>query len=417
MTELYSNHAEKEKAYLIGIDTKQNGEAETSMLELCELLKTAGGELFDYTIQNRKSVDPKLCIGSGKLKEIKSIIEENDIDVAIFDIELTASQTNSISAILGIDVIDRTILILDIFALRANTSEGKLQVELAQLKHQYNNLRGKGISLSRQGGGIGTRGPGETQLESDQRHIKRRLDKIEDDLEKVVSRRSELRRNRQRNEYKTISLVGYTNAGKSTLFNTLTNSDVYAHDKLFATLDPTTRALGLPKGNEVLLIDTVGFIRNLPHFLVNAFKSTLEEVILSDLVLLVCDYSDKDYLRQQEITLEILKELGYDKEIIKVYNKCDLVEANVSEIDGIAISSTTGFGLDILKKKISEELFPAKITVKLKLSYDQGKILSDLRGKNCIIEEKYFDDYQIIEISIDKHDIYVYNKFITNDYL
>ncbi len=417
MTELYTNHSEREKAYLIGIDTKQNGEAATSMLELCELLKTAGGELFDCVIQNRKSVDPQLCIGRGKLIEIKAIIDENEIDIAIFDIELSASQINNITAILGIPVIDRTVLILDIFALRAKTSEGKLQVELAQLKHKYNNLRGKGISLSRQGGGIGTRGPGETQLESDQRHIKRRLDKIEDDLEKVVGRRTELRRNRERNQYKTISLVGYTNAGKSTLFNTLTHSEVYAQNQLFATLDPTTRALTLPKGNEVILVDTVGFIRNLPHFLINAFKSTLEEVVLSDLVLLVCDFSDPDCFRQQEITLEILKELGYESDVVKVYNKCDLVDDTTAAADGFTISSTTGEGLDFLRNKISEKLFPAKINILLKLPYDQGKILSELRSKDCIIEEKYYENYQIVEICIDKEDLYVYNKFITNDYL
>ncbi|MEG1805614.1 MAG: GTPase HflX [Clostridia bacterium] len=403
-----------EKAYLIGIDYGQ-GDVKISMLELAELVKTAGGEVFDSVIQNRDSVDPKICIGKGKLIEIRQIIEENDVDIAIFDIELAPTQIYNIQKILKVPVIDRTILILDIFAIRAKTSEGKLQVELAQLKHKFNSLRGKGIVMSRQGGGIGTRGPGETQLETDRRHIQRRIDKIEADLEKVVKQRGELRKNRLQNQFKTVSIVGYTNAGKSTLFNTLTQSEVLAMDKLFATLDPTVRALKLEQ-NDVMLIDTVGFIRNLPHFLVNAFKSTLEEVVLSDLVLLLCDFADKDCFKQQEITLKILEELGYKNKIIKVYNKCDLVSDLSATSDGISISAVTGFGLEDLKKRIATELFPSKTILTLKVPYENGEIISALRSKKCIISENYEENYQIIQITIDNDDVYMYNKYITNDY-
>ncbi len=410
-----NNSKTKQKAYLIGIDLKQDGEAEVSMNELSELVKTAGGEVFDCIIQNRRTVDPKICIGSGKLFEIRDIMKENDINLAVFDIELAPSQINNIAEILDCAVIDRTIVILDIFALRARTSEGKLQVELAQLKHRYNKLRGKGNILSRLGGGIGTRGPGESQLETDKRHIRRRMDKIEDDLKKVETRRSQMRANRTKNNFKTISLVGYTNAGKSTLFNALTKSDILAEDMLFATLDPTARRVDFSSGDFAMLVDTVGFIRNLPHFLINAFKSTLEEVIFSDLVLLVCDISDKNCFRQQEIAIEILKDLGYNKDIIFIYNKIDKNSENISLCyNGFSISAKENIGLVDLKNKIQESIFPKKELITLKIPYERQDILSNLRGKKCIIREKYEEKCQIVEISIDKGDIYMYNDFITN---
>lgn len=414
MNDLNFETSKIEKAFLVGIDYGQ-GDVEISMIELKELVKTAGGEVFDFAIQNRDSVDPKICIGKGKLTEIKEIIAENKLDMAIFDIELSPTQIYNIQKILGVPVIDRTILILDIFAIRAKTAEGKLQVELAQLKHKFNALRGKGLVLSRQGGGIGTRGPGETQLETDKRHIRRRLDKIEEDLDKVAKQRGEIRKNRQQNRFKTVSIVGYTNAGKSTLFNYLTNSDVLAMDKLFATLDPTVRALKL-ENNEVMLIDTVGFIRNLPHFLVNAFKATLEEVVLSDLVVLLSDYSDKDCFKQQEITFKILDELGYKNKVIKVYNKCDLVEDLSGTSDGISISAINGLGLDELKKKINDELFPSKTILTLKIPYQNGDVMATLRAKKYILSENYEENHQIVKIAIDNDEVYMYNKFITNDY-
>ncbi|MBR6692835.1 MAG: GTPase HflX [Clostridia bacterium] len=405
-----------EKAYLVGIDLGDN-DCQISMEELKDLVKTAGGEVFDYAIQKRNSIDPKICIGYGKLMEIKQIIEENEIDLVIFDVELTASQTNNISDLLNCPVIDRTILILDIFALRAKSSEGKLQVELAQLKHRYNNLKGLGKSLSRLGGGIGTRGPGETKLETDRRHIRRRMDKLQQDLEEYGKHRTELRKNRSNKNYKTVSLVGYTNAGKSTLLNSLTNSNAYVKEQLFATLDTTSRLLKIDN-KEIILTDTVGFIRKLPHFLINAFKSTLEEVVLSDLVLLVIDSSDNDFENHEKITREILDELGYNNKILKVYNKCDLIsKEDCSMLDGITISALSEENFFELKKAIYKTLFGEKVNLKLKIPYQDAKAISSLRKKGVIVSEKFEDTYEILEIYIDLADSLQYNKYIISEHL
>lgn len=401
-----------QKCFLVGISLDDTNEADLSMDELKELVKTAGGEVCGYSIQKRNSIDPKICIGSGKLLEIKDYMEENDIDLAVFDIELSPSQINNIGRILDKNIIDRTILILDIFAQRAKTSEGKLEVELAQLKHRYNSLKGKGVELSRLGGGIGTRGPGETKLETDKRHIRRRIDKLEENIEKISKHRSELRKNRVSKQYKTVSLVGYTNAGKSTLLNALTNSDVYVKDQLFATLDATSRALSLSKDKTVILVDTVGFIRNLPHFLINAFKATLEEVVLSDLVLLVCDISDDNYPKQIDITEKILEELHYTGKIIKVFNKCDKIDYIPSE--GIVISATEKIGFNELKQKISNELFPKEFIIKVKIPYEKAALIQDLRRRGKIISEVYNDFDEILEISVDYSESLLYYDYKAN---
>lgn len=401
-----------QKCYLVGISLDDSDEANISMAELKELVKTAGGEVCGSVIQNRISIDPKICIGSGKLLEIKEYMEENDIDLAVFDLELSPTQINNIGRILGKSVIDRTILILDIFAQRAKTSEGKLEVELAQLKHRYNSLKGKGVELSRLGGGIGTRGPGETKLETDKRHIRRRIDKLEENIEKISMHRQELRKNRQAKKYKTVSLVGYTNAGKSTLLNALTSSDVYVKDQLFATLDSTARALELSKDKTVILVDTVGFIRNLPHFLINAFKATLEEVVLSDLVLLVCDVSDENYLKQIDITENILNELEYKGKILKVFNKCDKV--SIPPLGGINVSATEKTGFEELKNAITKELFPVESVITVKIPYEKAALIEDLRRRGKIISEEFGDLSEILKISVDYSESLLYNEYKAN---
>lgn len=286
---------------LVGVDMGEY-DCEASLDELEELTKTAGAEVKARVTQRRETPDSATFVGSGRLKEIKTFCADNDVDLLIFDSELTPSQQRNIEDITDVRVVDRTQLILDIFAARARSGEGKLQVELAQLKYLLPRLGGKGTSMSRLGGGIGTRGPGETKLESDRRHIRRRIKNLEDGLESLSRRRKLARERREKDEVETVAIVGYTNAGKSTLMNTLTQAGVLAEDKLFATLDPTSRALTLPDGRRVMLIDTVGFIRRLPHGLVEAFKSTLEEAASATLILNVCDASSPDCAEHLEVT-------------------------------------------------------------------------------------------------------------------
>ena len=279
-----------QRCLLVGIDCRDYN-CDESLEELSMLCETAGGEVISMTSQKRESPDKTSCVGVGKLEEIALFCEVNDIDLVIFDVELSPTQIRNIEMIVPCGVIDRTMLILDIFAGRANTADGKLQVELAQLKYRLPHLLGKGTAMSRLGGGIGTRGPGETKLESDRRHIRRRIEALENELKALGKRRDTMRKSRLENEVKTVALVGYTNVGKSTLLNKLTGADVLAKDMLFATLDPTTRSLTLNNGQTILLTDTVGFVSRLPHQLVSAFKSTLEEAVYADLILNVCDIS------------------------------------------------------------------------------------------------------------------------------
>lgn len=370
------------RAVLVGI--AENGaaldEAERSLAELSRLLDTAGGETCARVIQVKGRYDPRTCIGSGKVTEIKELCEREEIRLVVFDFELSPSQIRNLEDDLGkdVDVIDRSMLILDIFALHAATGEGKLQVELAQLQYTAPRLIGKGKDMSRLGGTIGTRGPGESQLESDRRHVKRRIDALEAQLAEMEANRATMRASRDRSGIRKVAIVGYTNAGKSTLLNRLTDAGVLSEDKLFATLDPTTRRLALPGGESVLLTDTVGFIRKLPHHLIRAFRSTLEEAACADILMIVTDATDPEGREHLAVTEELLDELGAGgKPTLYVFNKCDLLDVrpeNNSE-NFTYISADTGEGIDDLLLKLEKIVLGGKRRVTLLFPYnEQGKV-------------------------------------------
>lgn len=374
--------------------------------EIVDLVKSAGAEVYGYKTQVIKSVTPATYIGKGKLEEIKREIENTDVNLIVFDGELTPSQTLNIAEILDTKTIDRTTLILDIFALNAKTSEGKLQVELAQLKYLYPRLKGKGAGLSQQGAGIGTRGPGETQLESDRRYIRQRINFLENSLEELKIRRNLQRERRKKNEVRTVALVGYTNTGKSTLLNKLTNSDVLTKNQLFATLDPTVRKMQLDD-MEICVVDTVGFVKNIPHNLIEAFKSTLEIAVTADLVLNVCD-AKGNYIEQIETTEKTLKEIDENTKSVTVYNKCDgLVDFSEYPKDGIFISALTGLGIDNLKKYINDFFKEKYLEVSLTIPYN--KLNAFMKFKELIkIKELIYNDTSVnITASIPD---YVYPK-------
>lgn len=338
-------------------DNSKQKEVETSLDELERLLDTAGGEAVARLIQNKDAPDVRTVIGSGKVEELKDLCEANEIKLVTFDIDLSPSQIRNLENELGdVSVIDRSMLILDIFALHATSGEGKLQVELAQLKYTAPRLMGKGSEMSRLGGGIGTRGPGETKLESDRRHLQRRITALENELEVLDKNRRTMRASRDKSGITKVAIVGYTNAGKSTLLNRLTDAGILAEDKLFATLDPTTRKYELPGGETVLLTDTVGFIRNLPHHLVKAFKSTLDEAVYADVLMILIDASDEEFPTQLEVTQKLLSELGAaEKPTIYVFNKCDLgivcppsAVINTDSDKHICISAQSGEGVEQL---------------------------------------------------------------------
>ncbi|MBP5174131.1 MAG: GTPase HflX [Clostridia bacterium] len=386
-------------------DADDSHEAELSLAELRRLCETAGAFPAAEVIQNRHSPDARTVIGSGKLGELSDICRRLGAALVVFDCELTPSQIRNIEDGLGeVSVIDRSMLILDIFALHAVTAEGKLQVELAQLKYTAPRLIGRGSELSRLGGGIGTRGPGESQLETDRRHIQRRIRSLSEQLASIGTNRATARTARERSGIPRIAIVGYTNAGKSTLLNRLTDAGILAEDKLFATLDPTTRKYVLPDGREVLLTDTVGFIRNLPTHLIKAFSSTLEEAVLCDLLLIMVDASDPDAESQLEITKSLLAELGAaDKPRITIFNKCDLLEGGISAADAIFagegrdtvfISASGGEGVDSLLSLISEHLdrssreisflIPNAKSGLVNLIYESGRVLSVEYGPESV---------------------------------
>ncbi len=389
---MYENEIRPERALLVSVDTG-DFDAQTSIDELEELASTAGAVTVGQVIQKKEAPEKATFVGVGKLAEIIAFCQSNEVDLLIFDSELSPSQQRNLEKLTGVRVIDRTMLILDIFAQRARSSEGKLQVELAQLRYQLPRLAGMGTSLSRLGGGIGTRGPGETKLESDKRHIRRRIQKLEEDLEAMEKRRHQMRKRREKDSVQTVAIVGYTNAGKSTLMNALTDAGVLAENKLFATLDPTSRALTLPDGRQVMLIDTVGFIRRLPHKLVEAFKSTLEEAASATLVLNVCDASDEHAAEHLEVTKKLLSELGYeDKPIISVMNKCDKVGDIYSMHTfgkTVMISALQKKGFDELLEAILKELPPTRRKVELMLPFSQGAIAARIRNEGAVEEEEY----------------------------
>ena len=389
---MYENDIKQEVALLVSVDTGEF-DAEVSINELEELAHTAGAEVIGKVIQKKEAPEKATFVGVGKLAEIIAFIDANPVDLLIFDSELSPSQQRNLERLTKVRVIDRTMLILDIFAARARTSEGKLQVELAQLKYSLQRLAGQGIAMSRLGGGIGTRGPGETKLESDKRHIRRRIDKLQEELRALEKRRTQMRKRREKDGVQTVAIVGYTNAGKSTLMNALTNAGVLAENKLFATLDPTSRGLTLPDGRQVMLIDTVGLIRRLPHKLVEAFKSTLEEAAEATVILNVCDASDEHSAEHLEVTRQLLNELGCEgKPIISVMNKCDLVGdiyAMPTFGKTVMISALEEKGFDELLEAILRELPPTRRKAELLIPFSAGAIAARIRKEGAVEEEEY----------------------------
>lgn len=411
----YENSREPEKAMLVGIDMGLY-DAQVSVDELEELAKTAGAVVVAKVIQKREKPDSATYVGSGRLEEIKDFAQANEIDLLIFDGELTPSQQRNIENETDVRVVDRTTLILDIFAARARSNEGKIQVELAQLRYSLPRLGGKGTELSRLGGGIGTRGPGESKLESDRRHIRRRIQNLEEELVEIAKRRENLRARREKDGVETVAIVGYTNAGKSTLMNALTNAGVLAENKLFATLDPTSRALTLPDGREVMLIDTVGLVRRLPHHLVEAFRSTLEEAANATLILNVCDASDPCCAEHLSVTMNLLYSLGcQDKPIISVLNKCDLCGNSFilpSQGEFVMISALNGAGFENLMAKIQLALPLTRRKAEMLIPYSMGRLVNKIREDGVMIKEDYRADGIYIKAVMDirfleKHKEYI----------
>ncbi len=402
--ELTENKIKQPRVILVSADTGEF-DAERSMEELKELAKTDGVEIVGCVTQKRPSYDTATCIGSGRLEELAEEAKALDIDLVIFDHELTANQTKNIERILDIRVIDRTTLILDIFAQRALTKEGRIQVELAQQKYRLAHLAGKGIEMSRLGGGIGTRGPGESKLETDKRHIHRRIEALDAEL-KDLERRRELHRSRRKKDNVIVgAIVGYTNVGKSTLMNALTDAGVLAEDKLFATLDTTSRALSLPDGRSVLLIDTVGLVRRLPHNLIEAFKSTLEEAANADIIINLIDISADDGYEQSQVTAELLKELGCEGiPQINVLNKADKLpeSANINCDDStVLISAKNKQGLDDLLDCIARNLPETAKRGKFIIPYDKTSLLNTIRIDGKVFSEEYTAEGTLIDALVD----------------
>lgn len=391
------------RAILIGADTGEY-DAESSMDELSELAKTAGADELARVLQKREAYEPATVIGEGKLAEVKELCGSLGAELLIFDCELTASQIRNVEDETDVRVIDRTMLILDIFAGRAVSREGKLQVELAQLKYRLPRLMGIGASLSRLGGGIGTRGPGETQLETDRRHIRRRIDKLSAELKELEERRGYARDRRKKDSVQVGAIVGYTNAGKSTLLNLLTGADVLAEDKLFATLDPTSRAIELPDGRSLLLVDTVGLIRRLPHHLVEAFKSTLEEAACADIIIHVCDVSDPEAAEKADVTLKTLADLGAAEiPVVTVLNKCDLLTENIPEDDStVKISAKKAQGIDRLLQVVAANLPETAKRMKLLLPYDKAGFTAKLRENGKVFTEEYTETGVLVDALVDQ---------------
>ena len=385
----------QEKLILVGIAQEDVDEAIASLEELEELADTAGAVTLELFLQSREQPHPGTYLGSGRIKELKERIEALDADGIVCDDELTPAQMRNLSDLLETKVLDRSLLILDIFAGRAATHEGRIQVELAQLRYRATRLTGRGVSLSRLGGGIGTRGPGESKLETDRRAIHRRIGVLKAELEEVVRHREQQREKRRFGTVPVAAIVGYTNAGKSTLLNTLTGAGILAEDKLFATLDPTTRMLALPGGEEILLTDTVGFIRKLPHHLIEAFKSTLEEAKYADLILHVVDASGPRMKSQMETVYQTLRDLGVeDQPIITVFNKCDrplgdamLYDSQADET--VRISALKKEGLEDLKALISRVLQDQKVYIDRILPYADAAAAARIRRYGSVLEESY----------------------------
>lgn len=412
-----------ERAILIGMEWGRNDSLWTvddSLEELKQLADTAGATVIKKFIQKRPKPDPAFFIGRGKVQELALYAQQENIDLCIFDDELSPAQQRNIESVMGIRILDRTALILDIFAQRARTNEGKLQVELAQLQYTLPRIMGKGLMLSRLGGGIGTRGPGETKLEVDRRRIRDRIAFIKEQIEKVKAVRSLHRSKRKKNNVFEVSLVGYTNAGKSTLLNTLTNSDIYAKDQLFATLDPTTRQLTLPNKQEIIITDTVGFIQRLPHQLIAAFRSTLEVVTEADLLVHVIDVSHELYKEQAAAVHEVLKEIGAEtKPVITVYNKIDklppdskLADRLALEEDTVCISAAKKLNLETLQQMIASHLKSKAVEVTLCIPYAETAKAAQLHETANVLEQEYTENGAVMKVILPVEDLEAYNEYI-----
>ena len=412
-----------ERAILIGMEWGRNDSLWTvddSLEELKQLADTAGATVIKKFIQKRPKPDPAFFIGRGKVQELALYAQQENIDLCIFDDELSPAQQRNIESVMGIRILDRTALILDIFAQRARTNEGKLQVELAQLQYTLPRIMGKGLMLSRLGGGIGTRGPGETKLEVDRRRIRDRIAFIKEQIEKVKAVRSLHRSKRKKNNVFEVSLVGYTNAGKSTLLNTLTNSDIYAKDQLFATLDPTTRQLTLPNKQEIIITDTVGFIQRLPHQLIAAFRSTLEVVTEADLLVHVIDVSHELYKEQAAAVHEVLKEIGAEtKPVITVYNKIDklptdskLADRLALEEDTVCISAAKKLNLEALQQMIESHLKSKAVEVTLCIPYAETAKAAQLHETANVLEQEYTENGAVMKVILPVEDLEAYNEYI-----
>lgn len=420
------NIEEVERAILCGVHTGAidtlSDTTEETIAELERLADTAGAETVGYMLQNKPQIEKATYIGDGKIEELKTACLELDANLVIFDDELSPIQIRNLEDRLNVRVIDRSMLILDIFARHAVTGEGKIQVELAQLKYLLPRLTGMGSKLSRLGGGVGTRGPGETKLETDRRHIYRRIDHLKEELREVKKHRELLRSRRKKENRYMVAIVGYTNAGKSTLLNRLTGADVLAQDKLFATLDPTIRGLTLSDKREVMLVDTVGFIRKLPHHLVEAFKSTLEEAVFADLLMIVADGADTEVDMHLEIVSRLLADIGSnDKPKFVVFNKSDLIpeDKNLSVLSGglpyVEISAKDNIGIENLLMTL-EDLVPGKKKeVTLLIPYASGNILSQIHENQSVIKESFEASGTRITALLDATSYSRYRDYILGD--
>ena len=401
MTE-HTTEEKRNRAVLVGLNasclSRTENADEESMAELAALLETAGGQCVGEVLQNKDAPDPRTFIGEGKVREVKELVQSMEADMVVFDNALSPSQQRALTDDLGVSVLDRSALILDIFAQRARTKEGRLQVELAQYKYLLPRLLGMWTHLERQEGAIGTRGPGETQLETDRRHIRKKIAKLEEDLEQVRRVRATQRERRIKNEVPVVAIVGYTNAGKSTLLNKLTGADIHANNRLFDTLDTTTRTLEISDTCTVLISDTVGFISKLPHHLVEAFKATLEELSFADLLLHVIDASNPEWREQAAVVEKLIVELGAAQTPrIDVFNKSDLYVGDIVPHgeDIVSISAKTGAGLDELLKKIGDRLDTGAHRVVLRIPYDQGGVLDMLHREAKVERVDYGEAIEV----------------------
>ena len=410
----------RQRALLVGGGDVGLEEAEASLAELALLTDTAGAEPVEMAMQRRETPDPATFIGKGKAEELRELGEMLDIDVVIFDEELSPAQQRNLEKLFKVDVVDRVALILDIFAQHAVSSEGKLQVELAQLEYNLPRMRGMWQHLERLGGGVGTRGPGETQLEVDRRRILRRIAKLERDLAGVARVRDTQRKARRRNDYPLVALVGYTNAGKSTLLNRLTGAGVLVEDRLFSTLDATVRRLALPGGETVLLSDTVGFVRKLPHQLVEAFRSTLEEVVDADLLVHVVDASSAEAERQIEAVRSVLRELGAgDIPELLAANKLDVADPEalvaLKGLGAVPVSAATGEGIDAFLETLAERLRALNAVVELSVPYERGDVLAALHREGEVLVEVHDDRATRVRARLPKGGVDRFRQFFPGD--